>query len=372
MRPPAPTVAATAVPLATLSRFPLQWTRLLPRPHVAVSVTPGKARMLAHQAEWSLLSGRDGILDRSRNGQVRRSSRVARRQRDGGHEQQESTPQRLSSARGLHGWPARWSLVHLTASGGTAAGSSHSSERVVSGGASGGVLQSCALVHSMRGVPPHGPTTLLCCAQLRLAPYLVQRSTAQCSGTRAGDGERPQSGQNRLADRPIGSTAITITHDKYNKMNRKSILQTHMVGGALSPQGGREASFLMAARSAKKISRCKNSTAVDNYPRAIQRAWSKTKIKIGKPAISRRSFFHFWRPSSGPLPSRTAASAPARQEACESEEFAFGLWWPLRGGVGVFWLQWPPEGSPALAAGNARLCAEIRRRRQRTQQPACA
>lgn len=106
MRPPAPTVAATAVPLATLSRFPLQWTRLLPRPHVAVSVTPGKARMLAHQAEWSLLSGRDGILDRSRNGQVRRSSREARRQRDGGHEQQESTPQRLSSARGLHGWPA--------------------------------------------------------------------------------------------------------------------------------------------------------------------------------------------------------------------------------------------------------------------------
>jgi hypothetical protein len=85
--------------LATLSRFPLQWTRLLPRPHVAVSVTPGKARMLAHQAEWSLLSGRDGILDRSRNGQVRRSSREARRQRDGGHEQQESTPQRRSSAR---------------------------------------------------------------------------------------------------------------------------------------------------------------------------------------------------------------------------------------------------------------------------------
>ena len=151
-------------------------------------------------------------------------------------------------------------------------------------------------------------------------------------------------GGNGLADRPIGSTAITITHDKYNKMNRKSIIKTNMVGGALSPQGGREASFLTAARSAKKISRCKNSTAVDNYPRAIRRVQSKTKIKIGKTAISRRSFFHFWRPSSGPLPSRTAASAPARQEACESEEFAFGLWWPLRGGVGVFWLQWPPKG----------------------------
>ena len=149
-----------------------------------------------------------------------------------------------------------------------------------------------------------------------------------------------------LADRPIGSRATTITRDKYNKMNRKSIIKTNMVGGALSPQGGREASFLTAARSAKKISRCKNSTAVDNYPRAFLRAWSKTKIKIGKPAISRRSFFHFWRPSNRPSPHRTAASNPARQEACESEEFAFGLWWPLRGGVGVFWLQWPPEGLP--------------------------
>lgn len=128
---------------------------------------------------------------------------------------------------------------------------------------------------------------------------------------------------------------------------RKNIMKINMVGGVVSPQGGREASFLTAARSAKKITRCKNSTAADNYPRAIRRALSKTKIKIGKTAISRRSFFHFWRPSSGPPPNRTAAPAPAHQEACESEEFAFGLWWPLRGGVGVFWLQWPPEGSPA-------------------------
>lgn len=98
--------------LTTLSRFPLQWTRLLPRPHVAVSVTPGKARMLAHQAEWSLLSRRDGILDRSRNGQVRRSSRVARRQRDGSHEQQESSPHRRSSAR-------RWRAVSTHSEDGT-------------------------------------------------------------------------------------------------------------------------------------------------------------------------------------------------------------------------------------------------------------
>jgi hypothetical protein len=95
-------------PLASLSRFPLQWTRLLPRPHVAVSVTPGKTRMLAHQAEWSLLSGRDGILDRSRNGQVRRSSREARRQRDGGHGQQEPTPQRLAPARWTRGRRSSW------------------------------------------------------------------------------------------------------------------------------------------------------------------------------------------------------------------------------------------------------------------------
>ena len=262
--------------------------------------------------------------------------------------------------------------MHLTASGGTAAGSSHSGERVVSGGASGSVLQSCALVHSTRGVLPHAPITLLCCAQLRWAPYLVQRSTAQCSGATAGDGERPQSGRNRLG-RPSNRIKSNNNHPhQNNKVERKNIIKINMVGGVMSPQGGREASFLTAARSAKKISRCKNSTAVDNYPRAIRRVQSKTKIKIGKTAISRRSFFHFWRPSSGPLQSRTAASAPARQEACESEEFAFGLWWPLRGGVGVFWLQWPPQGSPALAAGNARLCAEIRRRRQRTQQPACA
>ena len=68
------------------------------------------------------------------------------------------------------------------------------------------------------------------------------------------------------------------------------------------------------------------------------------KSRSEKAAISRRSFFHFWRPSSRPSPHRTAVSDPARQEACKSEEFAFGLWWPLRGGVGVFWLQWPPKG----------------------------
>jgi hypothetical protein len=39
--------------------------------------------------------------------------------------------------------------------------------------------------------------------------------------------------------------------------------------------------------------------------------------------------------------------------------------------VGVLWCNGPQLGL-RLAAGNARLCAEIRRRRQRTQQPACA
>ena len=38
-------------------KLPLQWTCLFPRPPPAVSVTPGKARTLACQAEWSLLSG---------------------------------------------------------------------------------------------------------------------------------------------------------------------------------------------------------------------------------------------------------------------------------------------------------------------------
>jgi hypothetical protein len=38
-----------------------------PQAAVAVSVTPGKTRMLSHQVEWGLLSRRDGILDRSRN-----------------------------------------------------------------------------------------------------------------------------------------------------------------------------------------------------------------------------------------------------------------------------------------------------------------
>jgi len=138
------------------------------------------------------------------------------------------------------------------------------------------------------------PTSLsLSCAVRSCGAHLVQRSTAQCSGVTAGGGERPQSGRNRLG-RPFNRIKSNNNHShQYNKVKRKNIMKTNMVGGALSPQGGREASFLMAARSAKKISRCKNSTAVDNYPRAIQRAWSKTKIKIGKTAMSRRSFFHF-------------------------------------------------------------------------------
>ena len=335
-------------PLASLSRFPLQWTRLLPRPHVAVSVTPGKARMLAHQAEWSLLSGRDGILDRSRNGQVRRSSREARRQRDGGHEQQESTPQRRCSARGLHGWPARWSLVHLTASGD---GSRQQPQRRASGERRR--QRRCAAVVCAGALdtrcpsprPYHSP--VLCAAAVGAVPGAALDGAVQRrhGGRRRAPG--PQSGRNRLG-RPSNRINSNNNHPhQNNKVKRKNVIKINMVGGVLSPQGGREASFLTAARSAKKISRCKNSTAVDNYPRAIRRALSKTKIKIGKTAISRRSFFHFWRPSSGPLPNRTAAPAPAHQEACESEEFAFGLWWPLRGGVRVFWLQWPPEGSPA-------------------------
>lgn len=40
--------------------------------------------MLAHQVEWGLLSRRNGILDRSRNGQVRWSSREAGEQRGDG------------------------------------------------------------------------------------------------------------------------------------------------------------------------------------------------------------------------------------------------------------------------------------------------
>lgn len=239
---------------------------------------------------------------------------------------------------------------------------SHSSERVVSGGASGGVLQSCALVHSMRGVPPHGPTTLLCCAQLRLAPYLVQRSTAQCSGTRAGDGERPQSGQNRLADRPIGSTAITITHDKYNKMNRKSIIQTNMVGGALSPQGGREASFHTAARSAKKISRCKNSTAVDNYPRAFQRALSKMEIKIGKSSDLQALLFPFLEAFQPSFPTSDSSFRPSSPGGVQIRGVCF---WPMvaiEGGCWCVLVAMAPKGSPAVAAivaVVARLCAKL-------------
>ena len=98
-----------------------------------------------------------------------------------------------------------------------AADRSHTNERVVSGGACSGVLQSCAaVVHSTRGVLPDAPITLLCCARLRWAPYLVQRSTAQCSGATAGDGERPAHSQDGtgLVDRPIGSRATTIIHTR--------------------------------------------------------------------------------------------------------------------------------------------------------------
>ena len=45
----------------------------LPRPPPAVSVRPVAAGTLARQALWTLLSRRGGFLDRSRNGQVRRS-----------------------------------------------------------------------------------------------------------------------------------------------------------------------------------------------------------------------------------------------------------------------------------------------------------
>ena len=281
-------------PLAALSRFPLQWTRLLPRPHVAVSVTPGKARTLAHQAEWSLLSGRDGILDRSRNGQVRRSSREARRQRDGGHEQQESTPQRLSSARGLHGWPA------AVIAGAPDSEWRDSSRQQPQQRASGErrSLQRCAAVVCSGGAretrcSPRRPclSPALCAVAVRTWCSARRRSAA--ARRRPLSGGRPQSGRNRIG-RPFNRIKSFNNHShQYIKVKRKNIMKTNMVGGALSPQCGREASFLTAARSAKKISRCKNSTAVDNYPRAIQRAWSKTKIKIGKTAMSRRSFFHF-------------------------------------------------------------------------------
>jgi hypothetical protein len=133
----------------------------------------------------------------------------------------------------------------------------------------------------------------LSCAVLSCGAHLVQRSTAQCSGATAGGGERPQSGRNRLGRLSNRIKSNNNHPHQYNKVKRKNIIKTNMVDGVLSPQGGREASFLTAARSAKKISRCKNSTAVDNYPRAIRRARSKTKIKIGKTAISRRSIFHF-------------------------------------------------------------------------------
>ena len=36
------------------------------------------------------------------------------------------------------------------------------------------------------------------------------------------------------------------------------------------------------------------------------------------------------------------------------------------------WVQWPPAGSPGLAAGNARLCGKLRQQRQRSQRTACA
>jgi len=279
-------------PLAALSRFPLQWTRLLPRPHVAVSVTPGKARMLAHQAEWGLLSGRDGILDRSRNGQVRRSSREARRQRDGGHEQQESTPQRLSSARGLHGWPA---AVIAGAPDSEWRDSRQQPQQRASGERRS--LRWCAVVCSGGAretrCSPRRPclSPALCAVAVRTWCSARRRSAA--ARRRPLSGGRPQSGRNRIG-RPFNRIKSFNNHShQYNKVKRKNIMKTNMVGGALSPQCGREASVLTAARSAKKISRCKNSTGENNYPRAIRRARSKTKIKIGKTAMSRRSFSIF-------------------------------------------------------------------------------
>jgi hypothetical protein len=198
-------------PLASLSRFPLQWTRLLPRPHVAVSVTPGKARMLAHQAEWSLLSGRDGILDRSRNGQVRRSSREARRQRDGGHEQQESTPRRLSSARGLRGWPA--AVIAGAPDSEWRDSSRQQPQRRVSGErrqlrqwaavVCGGALDTrCS---------PRRPylSPVLCSAAVRTLCSALRRSAA--ARRRAAASAHSQDGTG-LADRPTGSRATTIIH----------------------------------------------------------------------------------------------------------------------------------------------------------------
>lgn len=131
----------------------------------------------------------------------------------------------------------------------------------------------------------------LCAVAVRTWCSARRRSAA--ARRRPLSGGRPQSGRNRIG-RPFNRIKSFNNHShKYKKVKRKGIMKTNMVGGALSPHGGREASFLTAARSAKKISRCKNSTGESNYPRAIRRARSKTKSKIGKTAISRRSFSIF-------------------------------------------------------------------------------
>jgi hypothetical protein len=72
---------------------PLQWTCRHPRPPLAVSVTPGRTRTLARQAEWSLLSRRERLSrqasETARFGRQReRASNVGGRGRDGGRAQQ--------------------------------------------------------------------------------------------------------------------------------------------------------------------------------------------------------------------------------------------------------------------------------------------
>jgi hypothetical protein len=333
-------------PLTSLSRLPLQWTRLLPRPHVAVSVTPGKTRTLAHQIEWSLLSRRDGFLDRSRNGQVRRSSREERRRRDGVHGQQESTPQRLASARGLRGWPA--AVIAGAPDSERRKSSRQQPQRRVSDERRllrqrAGVACGGALVLGVRSFRPRRlPPSVLCFGVVRTSCSARRRSAAVRRRVAASAASQDETG---LADRPTGSRTTTIIHTTTKQERRILSMETwlmvccHHVVGAKRP-----ISQPRAAR--RKIPLCSNSTVEDIYPRALWRCWSKTKIKIGKPAISWRSFFHFSRPSSSPRADRTAASAPARQEACESEEFAFCLWWPLRGGVGVLGCNGPQMGLP--------------------------
>jgi hypothetical protein len=172
--------------------------------------------MLAHQAEWGLLSRRDGILDRSRNGQVRRSSREARRQRDDGHGQQESMPQRLAPARGLRGWPA---VVIAGGPDQRVAQQQSAAQPQRRAGCERATATTCtgrrAVAHSAcKSFPPPLLHAVLCCAPAAVRTSCSPRRRSAAAGAAQG---APQSRRNQIS-RPSNRIKNNNNHS-HNQMD---------------------------------------------------------------------------------------------------------------------------------------------------------